>query len=255
MSDNEKQIQIKFEFPQVVNAALIPLATSIGTTMTHLWDAMTIGIETWYGKKKIEHDINLELFKKDISSKLHTIPEDNIQNPQMNIVGPAMDASKYYFEEDWYREMFSNLIAGACDDRKNDKIHPYFVEAIKQMTSNDAYVLASFKNELAQGIAEYRAIVNKVQNAPIVTNVFYTGTRSELPNTNSASIENLVRLGLLSLEKNRRLSNNEKYDCYEKDTYLAKLEKANKDPNLSFVKEYFTVALTTLGKSFIDICL
>ena len=48
MSDN-KEIIIKVELPQLVNDTLKPLASSIGTTLSHGSEGMTVGIETcWY---------------------------------------------------------------------------------------------------------------------------------------------------------------------------------------------------------------
>ena len=63
MSDNNKNITIKFELPQVVNKAIVPLAESVGNTISDLWKGTTIGIETWYNKKKLDQENYLKLYK------------------------------------------------------------------------------------------------------------------------------------------------------------------------------------------------
>jgi hypothetical protein len=57
MSDN--QLTIKIELPEVVNATFKPVANSIGQTLAHAWEGFTMGLETWYGKKKIDSENNL----------------------------------------------------------------------------------------------------------------------------------------------------------------------------------------------------
>ena len=45
MDEHSKTLTIKFELPQIVNQALAPLATTIGTTLSHGWEGLTLGID------------------------------------------------------------------------------------------------------------------------------------------------------------------------------------------------------------------
>lgn len=88
--------------------------------------------------KRYKRELNVKLFKESIAQKIANIPEERIQEPQLSTVGPALEAAKYYIEEESLREMFAILIASSMDSEKQDFVHPSFVEVIKQLTSSDA---------------------------------------------------------------------------------------------------------------------
>lgn len=49
-------------------------------------------------KKRAKTEIDIQSYKEAIAQELIQIPEENIQEPQMSIVGPALEASKYYIQ-------------------------------------------------------------------------------------------------------------------------------------------------------------
>ncbi|WP_412095180.1 Abi-alpha family protein, partial [Bacillus haynesii] len=55
------------------------------------------------------------------------MPEENLVEPPLHIIGPTIEASKFYFESDELRSMFSNLIAASIDSETINKTHPAFV--------------------------------------------------------------------------------------------------------------------------------
>ena len=265
MSDNNKNITIKFELPQVVNKAIVPLAESVGNTISDLWKGTTIGIETWYNKKKLDQENYLKLYKENIQKELEKIPEDNIQEPSMNILGPALESSKYYFEKEWYRTMFSKLIAKSCDNRYNDKIHPFFVDAIKYMSPLDAKIISLFKNKDFLPIANYRYQIDKINGYNnCVSYVFYFDNKYCDPNKNASSITNLQHLGFISVNFNQRIIEDSAYEIYYRDPFFIEkrkqtTEKANnnvsyRDYNDLIIKKG-VVHLTPLGKDFLNICM
>lgn len=260
----DKQVVIKFEVPQIINKVASPLADSVGKTLSQLWEGMTMRIAEWHGRKKMEHDINLRLYKEAIQKEISKVPEENFQSPQMNIIGPAFVASEFYFEEKQYRDMFSKLIAGSFDNRNNNKIQPYFVEAIKQMTSKDAKLLALFKTNFTQPIARYNYVLRENNGEfTFKNNVFYPTAEYSEPEYYSASIENLVRLGFLNVDFTRAFTNDENYEVFYKDPVFIK-SKGNTDLNIDNSLPYYAedinltkgiVKITSLGQSFIDICI
>ncbi len=259
----------KFELPQVVNDGLKPLATSIGNTLTHIWEGFTVGIDLWYGKKTIERDLQLEKFEKQTREEMNLIKEENLQEPKMFILGPTMEAAKYYFEEDQYCEMFSKLIAGAFDSSKNDIIHPFFIEAIKQMKSNEAEILKTFKYNKVQPIAEYHLNNAKKGNNSVASYIidksylYFLPTQIENPDINSAAISNLVRLGFLSVSYSETLTDENNYSKYYIEKYyLEKKEKIKREKEFSFNYLYEDIIihkglikLTPLGNDFISVCI
>src|SRR5690606_5835122 len=83
------------------------------------------------------------------------IPEENLIEPPLSIVGPVLDASRYYIEEDDIRLMFSKLIASSMDNRNQTKPHHSFCEIIKQLSPLDAQILKSFGNVNNHPIVNY----------------------------------------------------------------------------------------------------
>lgn len=264
MNEEQKQVVIKFELPQVVNVALTPLAKSIGNTMDHLWGGFTMGIDEWYDKKKIQHDQNLLLYKKELAERISNIPEDNIQEPNMSIVGPALEASKFYFEESQYREMFSKLIASSIDATKNDKVHPFFVEAIKQMKPKDARLLSKFKDCPNYPIANYLIkLDNNYGNLCEASNVIYIDNAPGDPFYYSSSIVNLERLGFVDIVFDQRIIEEEAYTKFKTDPYLLQCKEqchnfTFQNPNYKAVDVIIAmgvVSTTPLGQDFLDICI
>ena len=69
--------------------------------------------------------------------RLHVAAEKR-RDPSLAVVGPAIEASKFYIEEEDMREMFANLIAASMDDRLTNEVHSSYVEIIKQLSPLDA---------------------------------------------------------------------------------------------------------------------
>lgn len=257
MSDNP--LTIKIELPDVVNATFKPVANSIGQTLAHAWEGFTIGIETWYGKKKIDSETNLRLYAEEVNNRLSAIPEENLQEPKMNILGPALEASKFYFEEPQYREMFSKLIAASCDTRATDKAHPFFVEAIKQLTPNEAKILATFKGKHKQPIACYQLKRENGNTNMLMEHVFllYGSSAFEKePDFYASSLVNLQRLGFLSIDYEQWIADESVYNVFKTSTYY-NMNKASFESNpeiRSLDVQKGLVSITPLGLDFLSIC-
>lgn len=234
MTDNQN-ITIKFELPQVVNEALKPLASSIGITLSNMWDITFMGVNTWYQKKVLERDNNLQLFKEQLQNEVSIIKEENLQDPRMSIVGPAIESSKYYFEESHFREMFSKLLASACDSSKNVYIHPSFTEIIKQLDYKDATVLKLFKENSNQPICKY-IFHMKFDETITMNNVFFINNDYEERERYCSSVTNLERLGLVTISFSTYIADKHSYDFFSNDPIFKDLDNTSEffNKNTSF---------------------
>lgn len=196
--------------------------------------------------------------KEDINKNFKAIPQDNLKEPTMYIVGPAIEASKYYYEETQFKEMFAKLIAASCDERKNSKIHPYFIYAIKQLTPVDATILKTFKSHQKQAIVNYSFFYKDIDSENIdYPNVFYPFNKIEEPQKYAISITNLVRVGFITLNFSRYLTNEKLYDIYFSDPFYLESKKVltSDSSNRDYIINKGTVTLTPLGENFIELCL
>ena len=250
MSESNNPVVVKFELPQVVNDALKPLATSIGDTLASIWNGVFGDVTLWAEKKRIEREANLKAYQKETEKKLSLIEEKNIQEIKMSIVGPALESSRFYFEEEQYREMFSNLISAAADKSFNKDIHTSFTEVIKQLDPNDAQLLTR--------IISYEAIMPIVQ---ILRNIperrgFMVLARNLLPNQTAdqyscdlLSLDNLVRLNLIKIQEDQYSLVMNAYKWV--DDHPIRIDKVGDD--IEIIKG--TVIPTEYGTRFIKVCL
>ena len=141
-----------------------PTSKSIGENIGLLVDGTFGWLGVWGQRQKIKQEKYIEDYKKEVNKNLEAIPQENLKEPEMYIVGPAIEASKYYYEEAQFKEMFAKLIAASCDDRDNDKISPYFVEAIKQISHKEAMILTLFRDKKTSAlpIVNYRLILKTI---------------------------------------------------------------------------------------------
>ena len=55
----------------------------------------------------------LENYNRELHEKIEAIPNEKRVEPDIQIVAPALEASKYCVEKEELREMFVNLIASS----------------------------------------------------------------------------------------------------------------------------------------------
>lgn len=94
-----------------------------------------------------QQKINVEMFRDSTLKKIAQISPEKIQEPKLYILGPALEASRYFIEEEVLREMFANLIASSMDKDMDNIIHPSYVEVIKQLSPQDAIFIHEFKSK------------------------------------------------------------------------------------------------------------
>ncbi|MDZ5608595.1 DUF4393 domain-containing protein [Bacillus pseudomycoides] len=248
----------------IITAAVTSFATTIATngtkapleTLDNLWYLAFGKLNHFVEKKKAQHQHSLEEYKNSIAEKIISIDDNNLQEPPMSVVGPALEASKYYIEEENLREMFANIVAASMDKSKSSNVHHAFVEMIKQLSPEDARNMMLFKqNEFYPVVRFVRSLLQYDSHIILNTNVFH-GYESDIivGNENAASITNLSRLGLVSISYDSSFNQKERYDIYKNSTYFKNLQSLNNDEVKYDLKEGY-IALSPLGKSFISVCL
>lgn len=242
-----------------LNKLLVPPASAIGSTLQDAWELVFGGFGTYVDKKRAKRLHDLTEFKESLESKVAAIPEDQLREPPLAIVGPALDASKYYFEEPELREMFANLISASMDSSKVSSVQPCFTEIIKQLSPLDAQNLACFRNSDYGRfpLAEYRAVTKASSNYNVLqTNVFLSNTSEQSIETQAISIASLSRLGLVKTSYTSWLVDTSKYQAFsETEFYHMCLQMLEEYPDKTLDIAHGTVCLTPLGTVFLNICL
>jgi len=215
-------------------------------------NALAANFDIWIMKREAKVDAVSKL----IDEKLENILEENIVSPEPHIAVPALQAIGYSMDSEVLRNMYANLLAKAMQVDKKDDIHPSFVENIKQMNPRDASNLSAFPADRLS-----LPIINLVMRNPdsshhtVERNLFISNSLFQDLHQQAASIDLLETLGLIKIDYDNRSANDSVYQKFEKTLlYLQYLEKATA-AGKQIEMEKGLVFLTTLGLSFVNICL
>ena len=203
---------------------------------------------------RAENEIDVENLRTNTLQEVATIPPENIQEPPLKILGPALEASKYYIEEEELRSMFAKILASSFDNRKNSIIHPSFVEIIKQLDITDARILQSLKEQdyaTDSPIPCMKAVINSDGGSKTIFPIIYFIDGTEGIEELSPSLTNLERLGLLKIKSDAYSANDSKYDFIRNNHYVRHI--LQNYPEVSVEKMCFSI--TPLGENFLKVCL
>lgn len=261
MSDN-KPIDVKIEatakaevtadLTNFVDESVVPSTKKLGDTVAALLEHI-FGDYILSGKKKeIQRHHELECFIKSLEDKKLEIPKVNLQEPKLSIVGPALEASKYYFEEPELREMFAKLVSSSLDDRKNNLLHESFTEIIKQLSTIDAKHLKQIStNEVNPFIKVRHNLSGEITGIDYIK-LFYRSNflDDSMYELTASSISNLSRLGLIEYFDDRYYSNDFVYKDLESSPVIVDaLNPIDSDDIHAVVKKGY-IDITPFGDSF-----
>lgn len=243
------------------NKLLVPLASAAGSTLQDIWDLVFGSFGSYVEKKRIVRARDLENFRASLLDKVSAIPEERLCEPPLSIVGPALEASKYYFEEPDLREMFAKLIAASMDSEKAPAIHPSFTEIIRHLSPLDAQNLtyftgpASFKQILPLGEYRVKALSDKSYKV-VQTNLFLSNPKEQSLTRQAVSIANLARLGLAETTFERYLIDKSLYEPFEQTKeYRDILDYCSREEDQTPTMKKGEVFLTPMGEAFCAICI
>lgn len=241
-----------------------PVASAAGATLQDTWDLVFGGFGNYVEKKRLARGKALEDFKATLEKNVNEIPIDQLREPPISVIGPALEASKYYFEEEEIRAMFARVISASMDARVNSLVHPSFPTIIQQLSSIDAQNLACFCPEGGLPICEYQVkITGNYDNPDFVSGVSYRLKRTNvfLSNPNirdleqgSVSIATLSRLGLIDISYEKNLNDADYHIFEETDEFRTITSDCEASPDESPYIQKGVAVLTPLGTNLCTIC-
>ena len=75
-------------------------AEAPANTFNEAWKYVFGSIDSFLIRKNEKRRIDNEQYIKSLTEKVEKIPIEHIQEPKMSILGPALEASKFYIEEE-----------------------------------------------------------------------------------------------------------------------------------------------------------
>ena len=108
-------------------------------------------------KLDIYFSVDAENYKTKLEEKYNKIPEDNIIEPDIQILSQAASKASYCLDKEELSEMFANLIISTMDKDKADYTHPSFADIITQMSPFDANNLLKFQKHQFYSIKSFNS--------------------------------------------------------------------------------------------------
>jgi len=249
----------------IITSALTSFVTTLATnsskaplqTLDDLWYLAFGRLNHFVQLKRAKNEMDVTQYKDSLARKILAINEENLQEPPLSVVGPALEASKYYIEEEELREMFAKIIASSMDKTKSANVHHSFVEIVKQMSPRDAKNISLFVDgKLTHPVVEYRStLIGTMDFNSFITNIFTSDPiYGSIDENDSPSITNLIRLGLLSVSYDEYFTDDLAYHLYENGPFVDYV-KAKLIPSTHELKvKKGLLRITPLGQSFVLIC-
>lgn len=238
---------------EVASDIIRPTSKSIGENIGYLVDGTLGWLSVWGQKQKIKQKKYIEDYKNEINKNIEAIPQENLKEPTMSVVGPAIASSIFYYENDYYKKMFSKLIAASCDKTKS--VHPAYTTIIKEIDPLDAQLLMKISNKALPYVKIFSESTLNGKIQPLYPNIIIYDTNLRIDEyfNLSNSIDNLDRLKLISIRNDIICFENE-YQTLN-DCSIYQLHQKNLEPNERISIRKYRVELTELGRSFVQLVL
>ena len=210
----------------------------IGQTVSDMWYAI-YGYK-WSEKrqmKEIEVARNIEKFKEEIANKAAKIPEENKQEPDVEVIGSTLESAKFRINKDEIRDMFSNLIVSAMDSSKANDIHPSFSEMIKMLSPLDAQNLYYLYHNRDETISSVRETSTTGGYTEHFKHIFLGNPKCQDNTLIEPSIDNLIRLKLVDVTYDAQKNDESLYEKHRENSLILEL-KARRAQEIQLCKNF-----------------
>lgn len=228
---------------------------NMGTTFADIWYLVFGDISQAAEKRKIKYAFALQEFEKELQEKISKIPKDKLIEPNIQIVAPALEASKYCIEHKKLREMFSNYISSSMSIDTSDFSQPMFIDILKNLKPLECKVLDSiYKNSSIKTQVKARegAVLEFLLQISISLNKLnaYGLTKIKPIKSNFTETEYFK---LLNYIQSNQL---DKVMCFFNCGNIVRLfTRENKNGDITIVLKLATLPITPLGLAFKITCI
>lgn len=244
--------QINDVSTEIIRSALNPPAQEVGKVISNI---VSVSFN-WLEKKRIVQQHTLKKLIEDLDKGVENIPPENLISPQLHTIGPAIEASKFYMENEVLRGMFVNLILSSVDSTKLTDTHPSFTEIIKQLSPYDATCLKELTEKKAElGCCVLRTYYGSKGYHDVKYIIDFENLLEQLDLT-IMTVDNLIRLGLIECYSTTTFMDKKRYETLKGFRLAEKLQSINKNKGLDTTVKFIEARwkFTTLGTKFIKCC-
>lgn len=216
-------------------------------------------------KLNTEYEQKAIAFERQMQEKYNNIPEENRVEPQLHIVGPAMESLKYNIMDEDLAEMFSNLLVSDLDSRTQKFCSPAFIRIMEQLSPIDAKVYKEIMCDLKNrhiGVAHI-TFVKRGTCKHYEANMPKYFLTAEIGAANNydlvLALENLQRLGLIEISFIEWWNDDRIYETIKQKEEVIKFETSLKNSGIEDydleIREKGMLKTSGFSNNFARVCL
>lgn len=196
-------------------------------------------------------------FSSDMAEKIKEVPEEELVPPKPSIAGPTMQALGYSLDEPNLKEMYLQLLATAVDGRRSAEAHPSFVEVIKQLSADEAALLKTVQRAAHLPVIRIKRVdQSEAEGGFVILQshvVNFVNLEDQSPVVNPSMdvyVDNWVRLGLVAVSYDQRLTGPDMYDWAERRPEFVEARAEHQIGNVLVAYDQGVLSRTAFGLRF-----
>ncbi len=228
-------------------------------------------IKVWLGKWEkwiLNGEYAIKETERLLAGKLQNVPIEKIVEPEAYVAVPAIQQLSYSMDSENLRELYANLLASSMNTETKWKVHPSFVDIIKQLTPDEAkllkYIFNASNNQLPI-INIQMKVTGKVDGVGIPLRWFSHVYENilESPENYLSYIDNFIRLNLCHIP-GTYIIKDEVYDEILESSEFASTDGARilnsgtvsgSDIKATCTVKKLSLNMTDFGKNFCAVCI
>jgi len=231
-----------------------PSAEPVGTMLSMLPRTIRLGLSKWE-KWIINGEESLKLTAEALQEKVKRIPEEKQCEPEPYIVVPAIQQISYCYDSKELREMYANLLATSMNLDTKWKVHPAYVDLIRQLTPDEAKLIRALQSQPDFPVIHVKQYMKdqKTYN-DIAINYSDLGEKfCEIPDGIYSYLNNLCRLGIIDIDYGIYCTYKGAYTELDLKFRTTREEWEKSGGTIKIL--HGLMELTHLGRDFAEICL
>lgn len=229
-----------------------PVVRPIGEILGFLPRTIRVWLRGWE-KWLINGEASVRMTAEAIEEKIKDVPADKIVEPDSYVAVPAIQQLTYCQDNPNLRELYANLLVSSMNIDTKWKVHPSFVDIIKQLNPDEAKILSPLKKGMTCPLLDVRLVPPEGAFFEVLVN--FTDQAFDLldqRNNISMYIDNLARLGLIRISMDRLMQENRYENTIRLCESLHHIPEFTSDNwKREYIKKLFE--LSEYGASFVSV--
>jgi len=189
--------------------------------------------------------------------KFEGVPVEKVVEPPANIAGPLMLAAGFTSEADAdLRELYAQLLSAAIHVDTRSKVHPAFVEILRQLTPAEARLLKPLSaTNTHPAIAVGPAKDGAVLPGGVLTGITPDGLDPQKLESEMLGLQNLQRLGVVQFDFNHVFVDEARYEAIQNGPAMTQLLERLAAQEIAAGDKRGMLKVTEFGRLFLRSCL